>query len=131
MTLNSRNNISWCVFILIHHSFGFPDMIQEGGQLTPLIRPCCMYRNRKKSIGMNNSQPYKNPMKVGSAPMIYVCMITMIVPTNGQPCFLLVFPPVQFGVKFIDKIIIVCEITITKQVGVIEQRKLVPRHYHD
>ena len=35
MTLNSRNS----VFIPIHHSFGFPDVVQEGGQLTPLDPP--------------------------------------------------------------------------------------------
>ena len=56
---------------------------------------------------------------------------TVMVPTNSQPCFLLVLPPIQFTIKLINEISIITEIAIIDQVGVMEQCKLVPGHYHN
>ena len=36
MTHLAQEIVYLVCFILMHHSFGFPDMVQEGGQLTPL-----------------------------------------------------------------------------------------------
>ena len=35
MMLNSRNNAFYGVFMPIHHSFGFPSIILEGGSFDP------------------------------------------------------------------------------------------------
>ena len=38
--LNSRNNAFYGVFMPLHHSLGFPNMILEGGSFDPDDPPC-------------------------------------------------------------------------------------------
>ena len=37
--LNSRNNAFYDIFMPLYHSLGFPNMILEGGILTPMTPP--------------------------------------------------------------------------------------------
>ena len=39
MMLNSGNNAFYGVFMPLHHSLGFPNMILEGGSFDPIIPP--------------------------------------------------------------------------------------------
>ena len=39
MMLNSRNNAFYGIFMALHHSLGFPNMILEGGSFDPMTPP--------------------------------------------------------------------------------------------